>query len=215
MYSKTQNGLALARERPACSGGPRSPSVTTSPGSTSRRYLGADDVERAGLAGDAVARPARPSPSPAGGVDRRRSRAAAARAGRGRRRRGPWSWRRSRRRPCSRGSTSATASSTRSAGWVAISAAMISESEVELNVTPRSDSSSCSSTALIRLPLWASATSRREPLVPSRALHRLGVLPGVRAGRRVAHVADRQLAGERAQVVLAEDLADEARARGG
>ncbi len=59
------------------------------------------------------------------------------------------------------------ASSTRSAGWVAIMAAMISESEVELNVTPRSSSSSCSSTALIRLPLCASATSRREPLVPS------------------------------------------------
>ena len=44
---------------------------------------------------------------------------------------------------------------------------MISESEVELKVTPRSASSSWSSTALIRLPLWASATSRREPLVPS------------------------------------------------
>ena len=69
--------------------------------------------------------------------------------------------------PRSRGSTSAIASSTQSAGSLAIIAAMISESEVELNVTPRSSSSSCSSSALIRLPLCASATSRREPLVPS------------------------------------------------
>ena len=69
--------------------------------------------------------------------------------------------------PRSRGSTSAIASSTCSAGCVAISAAMISESEVELKVTPRRSSSSCSSSALIRLPLCARATSRREPLVPS------------------------------------------------
>ncbi len=69
--------------------------------------------------------------------------------------------------PRRRGSTSAIASSTRSAGWVAIIAAMISESEVELNVTPASTSSACSSSALMRLPLWASATSRRDPLVPS------------------------------------------------
>ena len=38
--------------------------------------------------------------------------------------------------PCSRGSTSAIASSMSSAGCVASSAAMISESDVELNVTP-------------------------------------------------------------------------------
>ncbi len=44
---------------------------------------------------------------------------------------------------------------------------MISESDVELNVTPSSSSSLCSSTALIRLPLCASASSRREPFVPS------------------------------------------------
>ena len=43
-----------------------------------------------------------------------------------------------------------------------------------------------------------------------RALHRLRVLPGVGAGGGVAHVADRELAGERAQVVLAEHLVDEA-----
>ena len=59
------------------------------------------------------------------------------------------------------------------------------------------------------------AVVRQRDLAPRavgalRALHRLGVLPGVGAGRRVAHVADRELAGERAQVVLAEHLADEA-----
>ena len=39
---------------------------------------------------------------------------------------------------------------------------MISESEVERNVTPVSRSSECSSTALTRFPLCASATSRRS-----------------------------------------------------
>ena len=46
----------------------------------------------------------------------------------------------------------------RSASWVESSAAMISESEVPRNWTPRSVSSACSSTALMRFPLWASAT---------------------------------------------------------
>jgi hypothetical protein len=63
--------------------------------------------------------------------------------------------------------TSAIASSMSSAGCVANSAAMISESDVELNVTPRSRSSECSSTAFVRLPLCASASSRRLPPVPS------------------------------------------------
>ena len=39
---------------------------------------------------------------------------------------------------------------------------MISESEVERNGTSRPRSSACSSTALIRLPLWASASVRRS-----------------------------------------------------
>ena len=66
-----------------------------------------------------------------------------------------------------RGRTAATASSTRSASCEAISAAMISESEVEPNSTPSARSSACSSTALIRLPLWASASSRRLPALPA------------------------------------------------
>ena len=62
--------------------------------------------------------------------------------------------------PSRRGITSSTASSIVSASWVDSSAAMISESDVERNWTPRSDSSECSSTALIRLPLCARATWR-------------------------------------------------------
>ena len=69
--------------------------------------------------------------------------------------------------PCSWGITVATASSIRSAGSVAISAAMISESDVEAKLTPRARSAACSSTALIRLPLWASASSRRLPPLPA------------------------------------------------
>ena len=49
----------------------------------------------------------------------------------------------------------------------------------------------------------------RGPVGALRTLDGLGVLPGVGAGRRVADVPDRQLAGERAQVVLREHLADE------
>ncbi len=64
--------------------------------------------------------------------------------------------------PSTRVITSATASSIVSAGWVDSSAAMISESDVDRNETPCARSSPWSSTALIRLPLWASATSRRS-----------------------------------------------------
>ena len=68
--------------------------------------------------------------------------------------------------PFRRGSTAATASSSFSAGCVEISAAMISESDVEVNCTPLARSSAWSSTALMRLPLWASASST-FPLVPA------------------------------------------------
>ena len=64
--------------------------------------------------------------------------------------------------PSSRGTTSATASSMRSASWVERSAAMISESEVPRNWMPCLRSSAWSSTALIRFPLCASATCRRS-----------------------------------------------------
>ena len=81
---------------------------------------------------------------------------------------------------------------------------MISESDVERNATSCSRSSACSSTALIRLPLWASASSRSVG-----AVDRLRVLPRRGAGRRVAHVAERHVAGQRAQLLLVEDLGDE------
>jgi hypothetical protein len=63
--------------------------------------------------------------------------------------------------------TATAASSTRSAGCDAISAAMISESDVEAKLTPTERSSAWSSTALIRLPLCASASSRRLPPAPA------------------------------------------------
>ena len=82
---------------------------------------------------------------------------------------------------------------------------MISESDVERNATPRSRSSACSSTALIRLPLWASATSRRSARQTGCEFsHEFD------AGGRVAHVADRHVALQRAQLLLVEDLVDEA-----
>ena len=64
--------------------------------------------------------------------------------------------------PSSRGITSASASSMLAASCVESSAAMISESDVPRKLTPLSESSPCSSTALMRLPLWASATWRRS-----------------------------------------------------
>ena len=57
----------------------------------------------------------------------------------------------------------------------------------------------------MRLPLWASATG--AAVVP---VDRLRVLPAAAAGGRVAHVADRHLAGERLQAALVEDLGDQA-----
>jgi hypothetical protein len=55
--------------------------------------------------------------------------------------------------PSRRGTTSASASSMRSASWVESSAAMISESDVPRNCTPCASNSECSSTALMRFPL--------------------------------------------------------------
>jgi hypothetical protein len=54
------------------------------------------------------------------------------------------------------------ASSIVTARWVDSKAAMISESDVDRNATPASRRSPCRSTALIRLPLCASASSRRS-----------------------------------------------------
>ena len=48
-------------------------------------------------------------------------------------------------------------------------------------------------------------------LAPVVAPDRLGVLPGAAAGGRVANVADRHVAVERAELLLVEDLGDETR----
>ena len=86
---------------------------------------------------------------------------------------------------------------------------MISESDVEVNCTPLARSSAWSSTALMRLPLWASASSD-VPVGARAAVHGLGVLPLVGAGGRVADVADGQVTREGTEVVLLEDLVDQA-----
>ena len=157
------------------------------------QQLGADDVERAALRGDAV-------------VARRASRApaAAGRPGRGTPTTASFVITTVEKAPSSRGITSATASSIRSASWVERSAAMISESEVPRNWTPRS--------LQLRVQLdrvdQVAVVGERH-LAAVRAPHRLRVLPRRRARRRVAHVADRHLALERAQLLLVEHLRDE------
>ena len=70
---------------------------------------------------------------------------------------------------------------------------------------PRSRSSACSSTALIEVAVVA-----ERDLAPVGAPDGLGVLPRVRARGRVADVADRHVALQRAQLLLVEDLVDEA-----
>jgi len=94
---------------------------------------GADDVEGAGLAGDAVARPR--IAVVLGRVEHARSRAAAGRGGSRKATTRSFVIATIENAPLSRGRTSAIASSTDSAGLVAIIAAMISESEVELKET--------------------------------------------------------------------------------
>ena len=165
----------------------------SSPGRDVAQQLGADDVERARLAGDAVAvaEPAEDERAQAVRVaegedavlrhDHRRERALEARQ------------------------TSAIASSIRSAGCEASSAAMISESDVERNDTPCSRSSACSSTALIEV-----AVVGEGDLAAVGAMDRLRVLPRVGARRRVADVPEGQVAAERAELLLVEDLVDQA-----
>ena len=198
MYSNTQNALRSAWHDQAGLD-PALGERHHLAGRDLAQVLGADQVERARLAGHAIGRAAAvgssiiPSASGRSPWGSRKATTASSVIDHGRE-----------RSACSRGRTSATASSIRSAGCVASSAAMISESEVERNGTSRPRSSECSSTALIRLPLWASASVR---LVV--ADDRLGVLPLRGAGGRVAHVADRQVADQRAQRVLVEHLGDE------
>ena len=86
---------------------------------------------------------------------------------------------------------------------------MISESEVELKRDAALEQLVVQLERVDQVAVVRERDLAARAVGALRALHRLGVLPGVRAGRRVADVADRELAGERAQVVLGEHLADE------
>ena len=101
--------------------------------------------------------------------------------------------------------TSATASSIRSAGCVESSAAMISESDVERNVTPGRAQLGVQLDGVDEV-----AVVGERDLALVGAPDRLRVLPRVRAGGRVADVPDRHVAAQRAQLLLVEDLVDEA-----
>ena len=157
------------------------------------QQLGADDVERAALGGDHVAvleLPRQSGRTPAGS-----RKATTPVVGHDDRRVGARS----------RCMTSATASSIRSAGSEEISAAMISESEVDRNLTP------CSRQLVVELDrvdqVAVVGEGDRAAVVP---VDGLGVLPAAAAGGRVAHVPDRHVAGERPQAALVEDLGDQA-----
>ena len=151
---------------------PRRPGSTSSPSLADRddlarthvaHILGADDVEGARLAGDAIARRISSESGARTPIDER------AQSGRVAHREHVVLCHQDRRERAHAAAacTAAAASSIRSAGCDATSAAMISESEVEANPTPSARSAGWSSTALIRLPLWASASSRRLPPVPA------------------------------------------------
>ena len=73
-------------------------------------------------------------------------------------------------------------------------------------LTPSATSSARSSSTFTRLPLWPSATVRARAVMDER----LRVRPLVRAGGRVARVADRGLARKRVQLLLVEHVRDEA-----
>ena len=81
---------------------------------------------------------------------------------------------------------------------------MTSVSEVDWKIAPWRTSSSRSSLALTRLPLWP------MPNWPVRAVdeHRLGVLDAARPGRRVADVADGDVADQRGELGLVEAVVD-------
>ena len=158
------------------------------------QQLGADDVEGAALGGDdeAVAEPAERERPDAVRVAEGDDRVLGHHHGRV----GALAAAASRRRPRPRCSGRSLEES---------SAAMISESEVPRKAIPRS------------LQLGAEldrvgqvAVVGERDLAAVVAPDRLGVLPGAAAGGRVADVADRHVAGQRPQLLLVEDLGDEA-----
>ena len=106
--------------------------------------------------------------------------------------------------PCRRGRTSVAASSMRSASWEASSAAMISESDVE-----RKRDALLAQLGVQLDGVDEVAVVAERQLAAVGAVHGLGVVPAVGARRRVAHVADGDVAAQRAQLLLVEDLVDE------
>ena len=81
---------------------------------------------------------------------------------------------------------------------------MISESDVERNETPRSRSSRVQLDRVDQVPVVG-----QRQLPPVGPPHRLGVLPRVRAGGRVPHVADRHVPLQGTQPLLVEHLRDQ------
>ena len=119
--------------------------------------------------------------------------------------------------PRSCGSTSRARSSSVLSGWCASSVvtrpvSLVDDSGVRSCSSSssggagRSATSPASSWVLIRLPLWP----ERDRAAAGGLERRLGVLPGAGAGRGVARVADGEVALERGQRGLVEDLGDQA-----
>ena len=107
--------------------------------------------------------------------------------------------------PWMRRIVSATASSSGRSSF-AISAAITSVSEVDASRTPRATQLVAELGRVREVAVVAERDRPRRPVVDDR----LRVAPARRARRRVAAVRDRRVALEAAQLVLAEDLRDEA-----
>ena len=155
---------------------------------------GADEVERAGLGGEhpVVAEPAERERPDAVRVAEADERALGERA-------------RPSRRPRAGPSRCATASGS-GAGSCAISAAITSVSERRAELDPVRRERVAQLVRVRQVAVVAERDRARAAVVDER----LRVRPVRRAGRRVARVADRDVAGERLQVLLVEDLRDEA-----
>ena len=192
MCSKTQNAWRSPSTTWRVSS-PRSVSETISPGWTSRRYLRADDVERARLRGDAVAvaeQAERERPQPGGIAERddavlghhdRRERALEAR----------------------QHVLHRVLDRLRRVGG--------EQRGDDLRVRRRAERDAALAQLGVQLDrVDEVAVVAERDLAPVGAPDGLRVLPRVGAGRRVADVADRHVALQRAQLLLVEDLVDEA-----
>ena len=106
--------------------------------------------------------------------------------------------------PCRRGSTSVAASSMRSA---AVGGQQRGD---DLRVRRRAERDALLAQLVVQLDgVDEVAVVAERQLAAVGAVHGLGVVPAVGAGRRVADVADGDVAAQRAQLLLVEDLVDE------